>query len=443
MDFIRTPLSVFALVGSCFLAGCETEAGAEPGKPNPESAANTKTAERAASPESSPTAKANEAGNDATADDEATLSDAAISDAQAELLELAYGAASAIKLEPHVKTRSRMQQRVVETALDLDQPQRAQAYTEGIVNWRRGAALADLAYHAAERGARAEAERLLDEAIAVTRETDDWRRERLHMHIARAFTIMGEDDRARTFEAGLGNAETGKVDAVRARMLDDEAFDRHLSSLYALAATEDMDLTRNALEACVVLFDTFYNDEGRRSKVEDQVKLSWGGAPIIMRIEILADLAKVAAKHEDGPTALALATEAKALVDSYRWTNEQFVPMLADVAIARAMAGDAAGSEQLADNVLQLFETEKQTILSTRRTDALLPVAEAYHAMGNREKALEVYGMALEEGASNPNLRPRAEDVCLVCLSMALHAVEPDDTLRARIHEVCQGLDTQ
>jgi hypothetical protein len=60
--------------------------------------------------------------------------------------------------------------------------------------------------------------------------------------------------------------------------------------------------------------------------------------------------------------------------------------------------------------------------------------------MGDTAAALAVYKQAVEAGMENPNSRPRAEDLAATCCSMAVHAVQPDAELFARIREICAGL---
>jgi hypothetical protein len=74
------------------------------------------------------------------------------------------------------------------------------------------------------------------------------------------------------------------------------------------------------------------------------------------------------------------------------------------------------------------------------RAGALRPLAEAYHALGDRDAALSVYKLAVEEGALNPNARPRAMDLSATCLSLAQSACEPDAELRERLAEMRAGL---
>ena len=70
----------------------------------------------------------------------------------------------------------------------------------------------------------------------------------------------------------------------------------------------------------------------------------------------------------------------------------------------------------------------------------MVPIAEAYAAMGDRDTALATYRLAMDQAVINPNSRPRAEDLTMICRSMALGAVEPDAALWARMRQIHQGL---
>jgi hypothetical protein len=67
-------------------------------------------------------------------------------------------------------------------------------------------------------------------------------------------------------------------------------------------------------------------------------------------------------------------------------------------------------------------------------------VAEAYQALGHTEAALMVYKRAAIEGALNPNVRPRAEDLASTCCSMAESGAEPDGGLWEKLAEIQAGL---
>jgi hypothetical protein len=60
--------------------------------------------------------------------------------------------------------------------------------------------------------------------------------------------------------------------------------------------------------------------------------------------------------------------------------------------------------------------------------------------MGDAGTTLNLYRRALEAGQENPNSRPRTDDLIATCCSLALHAVEPDETLMSRIRDIRAGL---
>src|SRR5262245_55668849 len=146
--------------------------------------------------------------------------DAPVAAFQNELLDIAFKVATAIPVDPHIKDRSRAQEAVVSACLELKQPQRALEYIKKIEDWRQGAAYADLAFYYAQHGKTDQLERYLDRAGEIANDAEDWRRDRIKVKIARVHALLGDAAKAAQLEAGVENAETGKVDAVRAQQTD-------------------------------------------------------------------------------------------------------------------------------------------------------------------------------------------------------------------------------
>jgi hypothetical protein len=144
--------------------------------------------------------------------------------------------------------------------------------------------------------------------------------------------------------------------------------------------------------------------------------------------------------HADQVTALSLVNEAQALVDAYAWPLEHRIPMTAKLIALRFRAGDEQRARSDADDLRSLFDTEGKKIVNIYRAGALRPLAETYQVMGETAVTLAVYKQAVEAGVENPNSRPRAEDLAATCCSLAVHAVEPDAELMARIREIRAGL---
>lgn len=381
-----------------------------------------------------------------------TLSDAPLASWRVELLELAFDAASALPLQPHVKTRCSAQESVAVACLRLDQPQRALRYGERIENWRRGAVLADYAYYCVERGATADVPAVLERAEALVHalESDPdeqaWRPDRIRVKIAATHALLGERERAAELTRDLAPSEAGKLEALEARRADAdrakgaEKVDESIRALRAVVAAGDSDATRNALDVCTELVDRFWADAELRGRLEAAMEQAWTRAPRMVHIEVSMRLAEIALEHDDPRVALAQVAQAEAVLGSARWRAEDRVATMARLAGLRFRAGDAEGARAQALATEIAYEKEREQISSVFRARALRPLAEAYCAMGDAKQALATYARVAEEGALNPNARPRAEDLSATCLSLASHELEPDANLLARLHEIRAAL---
>lgn len=373
------------------------------------------------------------------------VADQPISAAQAELLELAFGAASALPANPHIKNRSLAQEEVVTACLELDQPQRALVFAGQIDNWRRGAAYADCAFHLAQRGATAEVSRLLDLAREVASHPEEeggegWRSDRIRVKIARTQLWLGQDQLAAEMVAGADVSEADEMADARAHYADAAAFDAHMEAVPAAVETLNFDLVRNALVDCAELFNQFYDDAVRRDRAEQLIKSSWGSLPIMVRTELMLQLVEFALDHADSAKALALVNETQEILDGSTWRAEDEIAMRARLAALRHRAGDPAKARAEADAARGLYEVERVRIVDIDRAGTLRPVAEAYRTLGDVPSALAVYQQAAAEATVNPNSRPRAMDLAALCCSMAVYGIEPDAELWQRLREMRAAL---
>ena len=363
-----------------------------------------------------------------------TPSDSPLAGFQSELLDLAFDAASALPLNPHVKNRSLAQEEAVTAGLALGQPQRALTWIPQIENWRRGVCYADAAHHLAQHGDLESAERCLELARAVAadpaaQDGQAWRGDRIRAKIARARFGMGQIEQAEAAAVGVAASELGELSAARAERADEADFDAYLASLGATVATLNFDLVRSALMDCAHLFGRFYGDATRRAQAEEGIKSSWGHMPLLVRIELLRLLTEQALAQGDPAKARALVDEAQAMLASETWTPEDEIRQRSLLAALRHRAGDAANARAQADSALGLYEVERVRIVDVDRAGALLPLAQAYETMGDPAAALAVYKLAVAAAVTNPNSRPRAMDLSAICASMALGATEPDAEL--------------
>ncbi len=373
------------------------------------------------------------------------MSDSALAPFQIELLDLAFQSASALPVKPHIKNRSRAQESVVRACLELEQPQRALTFVERIDSWMRGLGYAELALYLAQHGAESEVQAYLDRAREIAdkpadENSQDWHRDRIRAQIVKTHVWLGQLDQAAQFEVGLVDSESGAVASARARLADASAFDEQIDVVDAIVAVGNFDQVRNTLETCAQLFDRFYQDVERRTRAETKIKASWNKLPIAVRVEISIMLAESALAHSDSSNALRVVDEAKAAIDAAKWRLEDRTPLVARLAELRFKAGDKLKARAEIDAALKLFEVERSQVVDIYRAATLRPIAEAYQVMGDSAVALSTYRAAVEAGVENPNSRPRAEDLSATCASMALHAVEPDAALRARLAQIHAAL---
>lgn len=360
---------------------------------------------------------------------------------QSKLIDLAFQTATKIPVDPHIKDRSKSQELVIQTCLELNQPEQAMESIDSIKNWRRGSCYADLALYYAQNGESEKINQYLNLAEKISEETEDWRRDHIRVKIAQVHALLGDEEKANEYESGVVESEVGKVDAVEASRIDDEAFQEVIQSLEALVNQQSFDVLKNTLNAYAKLYERFYSNEEKRSLIEDKIKSSWTKIPVNIRIDVLIQLAEVSIHLSDNQKALQFADEAQSFLDQYQWKLEHKIPLTARVIELRFKAGDQKTAESLAKESLNLFIKNKQQIVNIWRAGALRPLAQAFKTIGDEYASLSVYKLAIDEGSINPNSRPRAEDLTATCCSMALNSVEPDEELWARINQIFKELD--
>jgi hypothetical protein len=357
--------------------------------------------------------------------DDVTLTDEPLPAFRQELLDLAFDTASALPLEPHRKTRSRVQEDVFAAAIELGQARRALGYAARIDGWRRGAAYADLAAYCAAHDAPVQARQCVElarplAAVSEREGAQEWQRDEILAKVAKALTLLDESP---------------KVEA-----LADKAFEERLAAVDPAVQSGNLDRVRASLEMCTGLFDRFYEDADRRTRAQQKIESSWGRVPGMIRIELTIELAESALKHADASHALELVKGAHGILEEGRWLPRDLLPMAARLAKLRHRAGDSRGARTEADEALAAFDAQREEIPNVDRAGALRPLAEAYAAIGDAEAALGVYRKAVGEGIANSNSRPRVEDLAATCCSMAVADVAPDADLGARMKKIRAGL---
>lgn len=377
----------------------------------------------------------------------AAAADTALEAYRTRLLELGSKVAGLLPLEPHAKTRARLQAELFDTLLELGQATRAGAEIErmGGANWRRGAACADLALRFAQQGRQDEAMALLQRAgeVAGAGEptiTQDWQKDRIRAKTACALERLGRHADAQSLGAGLTRSEAGRLDEQRAAGIEDSGFEALLAELERGVATGDFDLRRNALGTCARLHRRFYLDPERRELLEQRIREFGAKIPLEVQLETAVTLVDDALDCADRAHALELIADGKARMDAVVWLPENKLPWLARFAVLRQRAGEAGPARIELDAARRFLDAQRAKIVDIYRAGAARALAEAYAASGEPSTALTLYRQAVEDGLANPNSKPRAEDLCTTLRSMAKCAVEPDAALWERIEQAAGAL---
>lgn len=379
---------------------------------------------------------------------------------QDELLALAFDAASRVPAYPHLKTRSELQERVVVAALQLEQPALAERLAARMEGWRRGSAFADLACYHAQHGPQGECERLIELArTEVTRldlqekaeaegfDGDDeaveifqaWRRDRIRAKLARALLLLGQEQRAIEFESLLEPSERGTVELERARRMAPEEAERTLAGLEAIVKAGTLEDIRNALTVGTVLAARFHADPGRGPALRKALEAALVKGPAMFRVDMTLALAERLVEQGEHVWSHELVRSAVALLEEIPIAVEDDLPLRARAIELRHAVGDPDARKAL-DALLARFDSVREELTPMGHADLLVPMAEAYVALGDRAAALRLYRRAAEQGALNVNAVPRTDDLVRVCASLAVHAVEPDSELRERLGRTLSGL---
>ncbi len=373
------------------------------------------------------------------------IPDQPITETQDKLLTLAFESVSKMPLIPHHKDRARYQSEVVDVCLQLDQPRRTYEYALKIQNWRRGGALADYVIYCRKHGANDGLTALLERADrAAANPGQQWRRDYVRVRIAKAYTLMGLDDKAQEYATGVVDSEIGKLEQLHAKRADEKQFEDLMQSFDLALEKREYNLLINALETCVLLYERFYDDAERRKRVMEVIDRIYTQEkmPIFTQMDVFLGLTEVALDHEDQVSAKLWFDKAFAAFKNASWPVENYITIISRLARYRGRVGGADKAREDLKGAMDLFNDEKQrrTIDSIDRAGVLRKVAETYFALGDEEEAARIYHRAVKLGADNPNARIRAIDLSQACLSMALNGFEPDAKLWTQMQQINEGL---
>ena len=364
---------------------------------------------------------------------------AAVKPFQSELLELGFDAASRIPVNPHERDRARVQEIVATTAFRLGLKTRSAGMANQITNWRKGVVFGELAVDAARAGRAEAAETFSRYARTAVAGAQQWQSDRVLAKLAEAQVALGKVSDALESEKKFGEGEQGKVTAAIAAQ-EASDFDSVLAEAERAIATGNFELTSNALEICARLGERADADAARWSRIEALAAGAKGKVAREIHIRAYLRLADARIATGSPDAARALIGIAKAIRDEVRWTPDAQLPIDAEIARRIAAAGERAGALAELENGVASFIANEKLVPDVFRAVPLCAAAEVFAGIGETGRALEVYRIAVEAGALNPNARPRAEDLATTTASIARAGIEPDEAMWARLRAIRAGL---
>jgi tetratricopeptide (TPR) repeat protein len=159
-----------------------------------------------------------------------------------------------------------------------------------------------------------------------------------------------------------------------------------------------------------------------------------------LRAETLLSFAQTAADNADKDNGLALLERAAKLIDGANWTAQQFAEVMGATARCQKTLGQADAARASLRRAEDKFAAERESIWNFERAAVLRPIALAQAAIGDSAAALATFRRAFDDGAENPNGRPRAEDLTATCCALAQSGLEPGEELMKRVREIRAGL---
>ena len=361
----------------------------------------------------------------------ASLQAKAISDVTVEQLNTAYEISSMIPVQPHIKSRSRRQLDVVRAALELKQPELAEVYIQDVANWRKGLAYAELAFFYASEGETEDVPDYLERADGISRvASQDWRRDRVRVRIAQVYAMLGDLDQVAAFSKDIAEPEQGKFE----QEANATSFEETMESLNTLVVSGVYDAVRNAMFAYANLYKFNFNDPTKRELLEKTIKDSYGKIPLLDRVEILCALSANALDYGEQATALRFLSEARQMIQDANLQLEYRLPIESRLGALQYHCGEKKEALSNLSNLCDLYRSRGHEIINIFRTESLLPLAEAYSAVGKKDHASKIYAWAVDASVENVNSCPRAEDLSAICVSMALNEFEPDAMLWSEIN---------
>ena len=370
------------------------------------------------------------------------LENKSITDEQAKLLDLAFESASAIPLQPHVKSRSLYQEKVLETAVALGQLKWALAQKEEIKDWRRATITARVAAAAASQGL---AEHVLQPLIVFSLEVahspglEDWRIGKIRTQIGQVYAWLGDYPKANEYQSGASAHEMGQVALVKAQRCQEDQAPELMAELDVLCGSPRFEVIFNGIQGYLALMRHPFVSDEMCLAIEQKIQETWKVIPEVLQMQSCMGLAKTYLHRSNPEKAREWLSSAASMMGSLPWPIDLGIIRLAELAELYHQSGQADKAQATMDTAWSKFTTHTASIINIDRTEVLLPMAKTAMGMAQHDLAREIYHRALDESQVNPNSRPRAEDLSLIAASMAETGFTPTHEMLMRMQAMRQG----
>lgn len=401
------------------------------------------------SPSEEGVGRAEEATEQASARMVDSLADADLEPWRRVVLEQAFQVATAIPVTPYVKDRSRVQAEVLDAFLELGLLESASIRCSKIENWRRAETIGKIAAAMSRRD-----DVSPDFVRSLVARSDrnhpedlvPWRRHRIDIQVAMALANIDDMDAALAIESRVDPTQQGRLVGEKIDELTVAQARTLMTRIDAAIETRNLDLVLSAIRILNDLHRQFHDETELRVEIERRVDASADLAkiPHDLRIAAILALAQNAIDEGDDANARKLVSRAREIYDAVQ-SATPFPPefgagVLGGIAAKRAAAKDVEKARNEIVEVLEIYEEGIQTIPDVFRAKALRPIAEAAHHTGDPELTNRIVLKVIEAGSTNPNARPRAEDLARTLVVLARIGAKPSDELQSRIDAIITGL---
>jgi tetratricopeptide (TPR) repeat protein len=356
------------------------------------------------------------------------------------LVAAAEEVADSIPVNPHARDRAIMQEEAVKGWIALGDLGRAETGMRRIGDWRRGEATALVAQARATRGELDAARALAAEARELAGREEDWKRDRIGAEVARTLATTGDLSQVDGLVDPTATAEAANVAAAMTAVVPADRLETQAAIFDQAIAVGAFDLVRGGLDGYLAIMRRADCDDAWRTRAVKAIDGALPGLPYDLRVQYLVALADALAARGRAAEARACLDRADGVMASAGFLPEDIVPIGAPIAAARTRVGDREAARAAFRALRATFESRREEVVNLRRATSWRALATGFMGLGDRADAEACFAAALEDGALNPNARPRAEDLCMTLLAMARSGFVPTDSMERRIREIRAGL---